>query len=82
MTKRFDPMGTLPMFDTATTPEGRVVAAGRFRCGLCNTMGVDEAGELCPGCAERVLTTKPKTPRRPRRQAPGKPRAPRKSVAG
>ena len=66
--KPVDPLDTLPIFKGGLTPAG-VVAALVFRCGLCNELGVDEAGELCADCAAGVLTrrvsrtTKTTTPR-------------------
>lgn len=62
MNKRIDPMGTEPLFDSAIRDDEFVVAA-LFHCGLCNDLTVDEPGELCAPCAEKVLTTKPRTTR-------------------
>ncbi|HEY9412280.1 MAG TPA: hypothetical protein VIP77_22060 [Jiangellaceae bacterium] len=47
-----DPLDTLPIFTmTDGTPTG-------FGCAGCDEPVVDEPGELCPECAEAVLTGK------------------------
>jgi hypothetical protein len=75
MSNSTDPLETEPLFQGGL--RGRaVVAAMRFRCGVCNALVVDEPGQVCGACAApakpRTTTAGTRsTARRPRRNATG-----------
>ncbi|NEE02068.1 hypothetical protein [Phytoactinopolyspora halotolerans] len=52
------PLETEPLFEGGVRARG-VVAALRFRCGMCNHLVVDEPGAVCEDCRSPVTSRRP-----------------------
>ncbi|NED95850.1 hypothetical protein G1H11_11060 [Phytoactinopolyspora alkaliphila] len=65
MSNSTDPAMPEPLFQGGLRGHG-VVAAVRFRCGVCNELVVSEPGQACDACTAPVKTRPPARSRRPR----------------